>query len=1018
MTGQTISHYQILEPLGKGAMGVVYLAEDLRLGRKVAFKLAVEAEHDPQFRGRFLREARIAAALNHKNIATIFDCGETKDGQPFIVMELVNGRSLGEHLKAGDLSLQRRVRIIEEIAEALAEAHHHGIIHRDIKPANVLLNEKGDVKVLDFGLAKYFRKADPGEVDLFAQTVAQSDTKAGMVLGTPQYMSPEQAQGDSAETDARSDLFSLGAILYECLAGRLPFPGKTMSEIYGRIQFVDPPPPSTINPQVPEKLDRITLKALAKKPEDRYQTADEMLAELRAERARMSGVEPPFDRSSIIDEMVDEGALKKTVEENVRKTIIEPLKNSRWLPAVISALILTCYLALSALLNWPPFRATLHKPSSEVSELYGKAVDAMRDGEFHKSSQLIERAIKLDDKFEMAHAKLAEAYTELGYDGKASYHLAQISLLVPNRDRLPRLEGLSLKATLNTASRKYAAAVENYSEIERLTPRDGKPGVYFDLGRAFEKNQQTDQAIEQYRKALEINPRYAPAQLRLGLLFGRKKDLDSAKASFKSAEENYRGAGNTEGEAWVYLWRGLTFDEHNLLAEAHHDLSIALEKALQLNLKPLAVRARIQRASAYISEGKLAEAKQEADEAIKMAKREGLKNLVASSLIKLADSSHSRSDYQTAEAYYKQARDLAAETEAEFFKALAQINLGGVYLLQWRVDEGLNEVKEARDYFEKYGYQSQTSTALVLIARAQRKKGDYAAALQTYEEQRQLASQLSDRVMEARALFGTALLLEDQDQFAKAFRMYEQSGGLYQSSGMQLNVSYALLNQAGLAWKMGDYQLARSLRDQAVASSQRLDEKSNKFVTMVMIPLLDARMSYSELNLTSARSKSEEALRSLNESRPEEIIVAKWTRCLATAISGTPRASITDCSEAVTLARKIKDDRLVAEALLALSVAFVEKGEWQEALDAARLALTTFSKLNKLEAEWRALLVAARASQGRKDFLRSRESALQAKDKLKSLVQNLGEQAYRQYLNRKDIQRQVKQLDELLITKP
>jgi serine/threonine protein kinase len=284
MIGQTVSHYRIVAKIGEGGMGIVYLAEDTHLGRRVAIKFLSDAQ-DQRYRARFLREARAVSTLSHPNIAIIHDYGETVDTQPFIVMEYIKGETLSDLLQRSALTLTRALEIIEAVADALAAAHARGIIHRDIKPSNVLVDDKDQVKVLDFGLAKQLHEEQLHTVDHDANTWLGARTSSNVVVGTPLYLSPEQAIG--ASVDARSDLFALGALLYECLTGKPAFSGGSVIEIGAQIIHFSPPPPSSINQRVPPELDRITLKALAKKPEDRYQSAAEMAAEMRVARAML-----------------------------------------------------------------------------------------------------------------------------------------------------------------------------------------------------------------------------------------------------------------------------------------------------------------------------------------------------------------------------------------------------------------------------------------------------------------------------------------------------------------------------------------------------------------------------------------------------------------------------------------------------------------------------------------------------------------------------------------------------------
>src|SRR3989442_10679368 len=287
MIGRTISHYRIVEKIGEGGMGVVYVAETPLLGRRVAIQTltARRLTEEPHFRPRFLREGRAISALSHPRIAMIHDYGETEDGEPYIVMELVKGETLGDLMKKEELTIPRAIEIIEQVGEALAEAHRHGIIHRDIKPSNVAIDQRGEVKVLDFGLAKQITPGVLDGTDPEGQTLLNTHTLEGVIVGTPMYLSPEQALG--VDVDARGDLFSLGALLYECIAGRPPFHGASKVEICAKVIRDDPPRPSQFNSDVSAELDGITLKALQKKPEARYQTMDELVAELKGARANL-----------------------------------------------------------------------------------------------------------------------------------------------------------------------------------------------------------------------------------------------------------------------------------------------------------------------------------------------------------------------------------------------------------------------------------------------------------------------------------------------------------------------------------------------------------------------------------------------------------------------------------------------------------------------------------------------------------------------------------------------------------
>jgi eukaryotic-like serine/threonine-protein kinase len=995
LSAETISHYRILDLLGQGGMGVVYLAEDMHLGRRVAIKFISDSSTGENVRARFLREARAVSSLNHQHIAAVYDYGETSDGRPYIVMEFADGRLLSDLLNDNSLTLRQAVEIIIDVAEALKEAHYQGIVHRDIKPANIVITRQGIVKVLDFGLAKHLNEDWIVPVDSKEQRLLAAQTRSGVVVGTPLYLSPEQAKGE--RIDARSDLFSLGALLYECITGKPPFSGSSLIDIGAQIIHFDPLPPSYFNPSIPPELDRIVSKVLAKRVEDRYQTANELLEDLRSILDRLEHVNIVQSKQTTTEP--DKSFVTSIV------TLTQTLRKPRLSIVSLFSIVIASILVLSLLL-WIR-RPSVNKYSPEATQWYEEGTKALRDGEYYKASEALERAIQLDNRFILAHARLAETWYELDYSDKAKDALLQIARLAPDRSALPRLDQLYYQAITSTITRDFDQSVAAYQEIAHLQPN--QPYVYVDLGRAYENKDDLKRAIESYIEATNRDPQYATAFLRLGMLYSRKLESASALSAFDKAESIYKSSSNMEGYIEVLYQRGFLFNRFKQVTEAHRELNQALTIAKERSNKTQQIKILLALSYASYIDGDTVKAQELAREAITLSQLDGLETLTVRGLIDLGSSLFILGDYNQAESYFTQALNIARKYRARRGEARALSILGSLYLAQGKAEDGLRNAETALLFYKESGYKKESLQVLVLIGRGYRQKGDLHTALKIHQEQLRLAEEVGDQSQIAVAYEEMGHILHSQGNYPEALTNYGKSYNINRSLDSQLYLGYNLINRSEALIRLGRYKESRLLLDQVNSLINRLDNNKN---LQAWIYLTRGNLARAENQLGEAKSLYQQALSLAGTDKKDIVIESKSSLCLIHSSSANFNLGKSLCQEAIKLAKESNNPLALGNAQFALAEAMIKKGDIEPGLDNAKDALVIFSRVGNREMEWKANILIVKGEHLRGNHNVEQDYFSKASTIFSELQSSWGEDAIRDYITRVDIEPYYKQLKE------
>ncbi len=564
-TGSTVQHYEIEDRIGAGGMGEVFRARDTRLGREVALKfIAPPYRGDPDRRARLLKEARAASALRSPAVATTFDIGE-EGPDLFIVMELVDGEPLSDRISRGPISVPVVLHMASQIADALDEAQTLGIVHRDIKSANLIMTPRGRVKILDFGLAKMTGDGPgPG-----ADQPTMAETQVGMVVGTVAYMSPEQAMGKAV--DHRSDLFSLGVVLYEALTARLPFSGDTLAAVVDQIVRQEPPALARLNYDIPTRLEDIVRRLLAKMPSARYQSARELLVDIKTLRADLE-----LDSPSVSSHALSSATRAASVPSNV--VAVVPFANitrepeDDWIGSGIAETVtadLKTIRGLTVLGRERVFDALRHLGSSDSGNLDERvSIDVGRQlrarwlvtGGYQRLGPMIRitaRAVDVESGTVVRTVKIDGEITNIfTLQDQIVYDLSRGINLTLNKSEVAAIE------------QKETESVEAYEARSRamMNLLEGSP-------------QALDRALHLLEKATQYDPNYAAAWAALGAAYDFKGSFLSLKElSHKAVEMERRAIALDPKLADAHRWLGLS-----LMSVGQYDDAIAaIEEAVRL----------------------------------------------------------------------------------------------------------------------------------------------------------------------------------------------------------------------------------------------------------------------------------------------------------------------------------------------------------------------------------------------------------------------------------------------------
>jgi serine/threonine protein kinase len=957
--GQVVlGRFKIVRLIGRGGMGDVYEASDVELGRIALKTIRPDFAGSREIFARFKKEVQLARRVSGPHVCRVhelFVVHGIKKELPalFLTMEFLDGLTLADKIRDSGPFPWREAQVIGiEICAGLQTIHQAGIVHRDLKSRNIMLASRNDsacAVLMDFGLARELPSPTSETMNDF--------TRPGSIVGTPAYMAPEQFEG--TEVSPATDVYALGIVLYELLTGRHPFAASAPIGA-GVLRSRRLKPASSIQRGVPHHFDEVINKCLEYEAKRRYQSADEVALALKAH---------PFSARRVIERQP--AVLRKR--------------------STLTAVFVIFFLIATGMVLW--FQShRYHPPSSEVQRWYEMGAAALREGTYVKATRTLQVAVDHDKNFALGHARLADAWSELDFAGRAQQQMLLAS--APELDRnLPALDRMYIEAVRSTLTHDFNGAVRQYKSILDALPEQEKAYGYVDLGRAWEKAGDLIAALKDYETAARLDKDNPAAFVHLGVLRSRQQDASGGEAAFRHAETIYQETSNQEGLAEIAYQRGYAENVRGESEQARANLTTSLTIARQISSVQLEVRALTQMSNVEYFAQHSDQAIQYANHAIEIARENELGYWSGDGLMRLGNAYLSAHELDKAESPLQAALRIAQQERQPRLEANAKFSLASVLSQRGKWDESIQFAQPALDYYKSVGMVVQATNASILIVRAQQNKNDLTAALQSANELLKVSGQSANLALveSSEELMGN--VLSALERYPEALSHFEEA--LLRAHTIHENEPYQAMHCADVLWQLGRYtEAVKMLTIAESAKNPDLDSEAELVKTSILL---------SQGKLAQVISLVNQAFRpGTSKASPDDLPQFRLLRARAEVHRGETRQAAADLSVLSKWAAKGVDEDASHNVEILQAENYRRSGSPLLAEPLVESARLYFSASNKKESEWLCLLEQARVYQSLHKPQESRASAQLALDILKEFEHTWPPTDYKSYSARPD----------------